>query len=187
MGEIAQLRGEDISERDGMLVMKITNEAGSVKNRNSVRVIPIHPAVIEAGFLTFVADKKGALFFGDRRRKPDAKKPPHKIVTKNVAEWVRSLGLNVGREHRKDSNHAWRHRFTTLCRECDVADSVIDLIKGNAPDNVSRGYGTAILSTMARAIQRIPVPDEVVEVYRNGERSAIAAPLVDNPPAALAS
>lgn len=186
VGEIAQLRGEDIFERGGMLVMRITNEAGSLKNRNSVRILPIHPAVIEAGFLAFVGDKKGPLFFGDRRRKPDAKKPPHKIVAKNVAEWVRSLGLEIGREHRKDSNHAWRHRFTTLCREYDVADSVIDLIKGSAPASVSRGYGTATLTTMARAIQRIPVPDEVVEAYRNGERSAVAAPSIDEPPAALA-
>ena len=165
VGEIAQLRAEDIIPGDAMSVMRISHTAGGVKNRNSVRVIPIHPAVIDAGFLQFVGAQSGHLFFG-KRRKLDAKKPPQKIVGKNIASWVGDLGIRVGREHRKDPNHAWRHRFTTLCREHRIEDSVIDLIKGNAPASVSRGYGTATLTTMADAIQRIPVPDGVVEAYR---------------------
>jgi integrase len=166
VGEIAQLRAEDVFEQGGMPVMRITNEAGSVKNRNSVRVLPLHPAVMEAGFLAFTGNKTGPLFFGKRPRKPGAKKPPHEIVAKNVARWVYGLGIEVGRkEYRKDPNHGWRHRFTTLAREMDVQDSVIDLIKGNAPDSVSRGYGTATLNTMRRAIELIPVPAAALKGY----------------------
>lgn len=174
VGEIAQLRVEDIVSGDAMSVMRISHTAGGVKNRNSVRVIPLHPAVIDAGFLQFVDAQSGHLFFG-KRRKLDAKKPPQKIVGKNIASWVGDLGIKVGRGHRKDPNHAWRHRFTTLCRECDVPDSVIDLIKGNAPDSVSRNYGTATLYTMARAIQRIPIPDDVIEAYRSMRQTAVDA------------
>ena len=155
---MAQLRAEDVSRRDGMHVMRITEEAGRLKNKNSARVLPIRSAVIAAGFLDFVRGKEGPLFFDPSRRLANAKKPSAKIVADNVAEWVRGLGLPVGRKHGKDTNLAWRNRFTTLAREADVNDSVIDLIKGNAPDSVSRGYGTATLRTMRRAIERIPVP-----------------------------
>ena len=159
VSEMAQLRAEDVFQRDGMHVMKLTDEGGgSLKNANSERVIPIHSAVINAGFLDFVQGKQGPLFYGSSRRNPKATKRSAKIVADNVADWARGLGIEIGRKHRKDSNHAWRHRFSTVAREADVSDSVIKLIRGSAPDSVSAGYGTATLQTMQRAIERIPVP-----------------------------
>lgn len=158
VGEMAQLRGEDVIVQDGIYALRITAEAGSLKNLGSERVIPVHPALIEAGFLTFAGSRKGPLFFNPTRRKADAKKPPHKIVAKNVAAWVQGLGLEVGRAHRKDPSHAWRHRFKTLARAARINDSVADAIVGHAADTVAKAYGTVTLETMREAIERIPVP-----------------------------
>ena len=119
--------------------------------------MPIHSAVIEAGSLAFTATAKGPLFHNPTRRKADAKKPPHKIVAKNVAAWVQGLGLEVGRAHRKDPSHAWRHRFKTLARAARINDSVADAIVGHAADTVAKAYGTVTLETMKEAIDRIPV------------------------------
>ncbi|MGC5778325.1 DUF6538 domain-containing protein [Methylobacterium sp. NFXW15] len=157
VGEMAQLRAEDVIVQDGINALRITAEAGSLKNLGSERVVPIHPALIEAGFLAFTGAAKGPLFFSPARRKADAKKPPHKIVAKNVAAWVQGLGLKVGRAHRKDPSHAWRHRFKTLARAARINDSVADAIVGHAADTVAKAYGTVTLETMKEAIERIPV------------------------------
>jgi integrase len=157
VGEMAQLRGEDVITQDGIPAVRITAGAGSVKNAGSERVVPLHPAVLAEGFLEFVGDRRGPLFFSAERRKTDAKKPSHKIVAKNVAVWVQGLGLEVGRAHRKDPSHAWRHRFKTLARAAGINDSVADAIVGHAPDSVAKAYGTVTLTTMRDALRLIPV------------------------------
>ena len=40
---------------NGIWSTKIVPEAGSLKTAGSERVVPLHPAVLEAGFLQFVA------------------------------------------------------------------------------------------------------------------------------------
>ena len=157
VGEMAQLRGEDIVLQDGIPAVRITAEAGSVKNVGSERIVPLHPAVLEAGFMAFVKDRRGPLFYSAERRRADAKKPAHKIVAKNVAAWVQELGLATGRANRKDPSHAWRHRFKTLARAAGINDSVADAIVGHAPDSVAKAYGTVTLATMRDAIRLIPV------------------------------
>ncbi|MFG5120662.1 DUF6538 domain-containing protein [Methylorubrum sp. POS3] len=158
VGEIAQLRGQDVVVTDGIPTIRITADAGSVKTLGSERTIPIHSAVIKDGFLEFTRGNQGPLFFDPTKRKAGAKKPQHKIVAKYVATWVGELGLTgVGRENRKDPSHAWRHRFKTLARAAGISDSVADAIVGHAPDSVSKAYGTVTLATMRDAIERIPL------------------------------
>jgi integrase len=158
VGEIAQLRAEDVIEQDGITAFRITAEAGSVKTLGSERTVPIHPAVIASGFLEYARGKQGPLFFDPTKRRTGAKKPQHKIVAKYVAEWVAQLGIaSVGRANRKDPSHAWRHRFKTLARAAEINDSVADAIVGHAPDSVAKAYGTVTLATMRDAIERIPL------------------------------
>lgn len=65
--------------------------------------------------------------------------------------------MEVGRAHRKDPSHAWRHRFKTLARAARINDSVADAIVGHAADTVAKAYGTVTLQTMKEAIERMPV------------------------------
>jgi hypothetical protein len=55
-GEITQMRGQDVVERDGISALRITPEAGSVKTREA-RTVPIHEHLIEQGFLAYVQAK----------------------------------------------------------------------------------------------------------------------------------
>ena len=57
-GEMTQLRGADVVERDGVHGLRITPEAGTVKNKKT-RLVPVHDHLIEQGFLEF-AKKHGA-------------------------------------------------------------------------------------------------------------------------------
>ncbi|SDR63796.1 Site-specific recombinase XerD [Rhizobiales bacterium GAS113] len=162
VSEICQLRAEDIQSEDGVWLMRFRHEAGSLKNPGSQRDVPLHPRVIDAGFLDFLKSRKGHLFFDPQRRKAGAKKPQPKIVAKNVAAWVHRLGIEVGRKlHRKDPNHAWRHLFKSLGRDAGIQDSVLDAITGNAPPTVGQAYGETWLVTAARAIARISLPDAI--------------------------
>lgn len=159
VGEVCQLRVEDIGQEDGIWYMAFSAEAGSLKTVGSERRVPLHPQVLDARFLDFVRSRKaGPLFFDPKRRKEGAAKPPQKIVAKNVAAWVHTLGIQVGRAHRKDPNHAWRHLFQTMARDAGIPEGAALAITGHAPTSVGQGYGETWLTTAAKVIARIPLP-----------------------------
>lgn len=111
------------------------------------------------GFLEFVRGRRsGPLFFDPKRRKNDASRPQQKIAAKNVAAWVHRLGLDVGRRHRKDPNHGWRHLFRTLATEAGVPSNVISAVQGHAPGSVGESYGEVSLLAKHRAIQSLQLP-----------------------------
>ena len=129
VSEVCQLRGEDIRTEDGIPFMGFTQVAGALKNPTSERKVPLHSHAIEVGFLEFVRRRgRGPLFYDTKRRRPGAKKPQPKIAAKDVARWVHTLGIDVGRRFRKDPNHAWRHLFRTLARDAGVEESVVNAI-----------------------------------------------------------
>jgi hypothetical protein len=100
MGEVTQLRGIDIIERDGIHATKISPEAGTTKTGRA-RTVPLHEHLIEQGFLAFVkANGDWPLFYNERKQPAAAddptnpRKPRYVKTRENVATWVRSLGVN---------------------------------------------------------------------------------------------
>lgn len=156
VSEVCQLRAEDIRQDKGIWYMSLRPDAGSLKNRGSIRDIPLHPEVLRQGFLEFVQGKSGPLFYSPSRRKQVSKKPSGKIVGKNLGDWVRRLGLSVGLKHRKAPNHAWRHTFLTMASACGVQDRVANAITGHKGTGVR--YGTVLLETKAQAIRLLELP-----------------------------
>ena len=82
VGEITQLRKSDVFERDRVWAIRITPEAGTVKNGRA-RVVPLHEHLIAQGFLTFVEGHADAPLFynpapnektsvGTKQKKPRA-------------------------------------------------------------------------------------------------------------------
>lgn len=53
IAQICQLRSDDIGQIDGIWCIAFAAEAGSLKNVNSERVVPVHSALREEGFLKF--------------------------------------------------------------------------------------------------------------------------------------
>ena len=53
VGEITQLRKEDVIDRDGAHAIRMTPEAGTIKTAET-RVVPFHEHLIAQGFLKFV-------------------------------------------------------------------------------------------------------------------------------------
>ena len=97
MGELTQLRGVDIVERDGIHAMKISPEAGTTKT-GKARTVPLHENLIQQGFLAFVKDAgKGPLFYSEPIRPVGSEDPtnPRKAryvkAREHVAPWVVAL------------------------------------------------------------------------------------------------
>jgi integrase len=127
VSEICQLRTTDVIQLNGVWCIKIDPEAGPLKNQNSERVIPLHSALVESGFLDMVhRTDPGPIFAG---------LPPDKFGkrggngTKVLGPWVRSLGLT---DSRLSPSHSWRHRFKTLCRQYGLAPDIVDAIRAES-------------------------------------------------------
>jgi len=116
VSEICQLRREDVVEIEGIWCIKVMPEAGSVKTSGSERLIPLHPALVENGFLEFVLKKTtGPIFSG---LMPDKFGKRGGNGTKVIGRFVRQLGIS---DPRISPSHSWRHRIKTLGRR--VADA----------------------------------------------------------------
>jgi hypothetical protein len=117
------LRAEDVLQIEDIWCMKLDPEAGSLKTSGSERIIPLHPALIENGFLKFVATiKSGPLFAA---LSPDKFGKCGGNGTKVIGRFVRQLGLT---DTRLSPSHSWRHRIKTLGRKFALAPDILDAI-----------------------------------------------------------
>jgi integrase len=112
VSEICQLRSEDIIQIDNIWCMKLDPEAGSLKTSGSERIIPLHPALIETGFLKFAAKAKSGPLFA--ALSPDKFGKRGGNGTKVIGRFVRQLGLT---DTRLSPSHSWRHRIKTSGRK----------------------------------------------------------------------
>lgn len=154
ISEICQLRGVDVMQQDGYRVLRLTWDAGDLKNQGSERVVPLHSALVAMGFLDFAkARGAGALFaevtpdrFGNRGGN----------ATKVLGRWVRdTLGLD---DERLGPNHSWRHRFKTLSRRHGIGKDFHDAITGHGHGDEGDAYGEFPIDALAREIEKLPDP-----------------------------
>lgn len=151
VGEIVQLRKEDIRQVGSLWVMTITPEAGTVKDKE-VREVVLHDHLIAQGFLTFVASASpGYLFLSPRKRDGEVRG-----VWRSVKNRLREFVREVVKDERVQPNHAWRHTFKTIGRESGIADSVLDAICGHAAKTVGGAYGSVTLKTQRDAMEKFP-------------------------------
>ena len=157
-GEITQLRGQDVIERDGIKALRITPGAGPIKTRKARRV-PLHEHLIAQGFLDFVNSKgKGPLFYYPEQEAPArdiAKpKPSRAVQARNrLGEWVRAIGVA---DKEASPTHGWRHTFKQIADRHGISDRVSDAITGHAPLTEGRAYGAPTLEDMANALKHFP-------------------------------
>jgi integrase len=151
VAELTQLRKMDITKDGEIYVMRITPEAGTVKT-GSYRDVPIHPALVEAGFMDFVsAAKSGPLFISHDGKGTDLKRA--QTVGNRIAEWLKDAGLVPPGV---SPNHGWRHRFKTLAREEGQSDRIVDAICGHAGRTAGDTYGDVTVKAKYNVIAAMP-------------------------------
>jgi integrase len=164
IGELAQLWGQRIVRVGDIWVMQIRSaeDGGYLKNAVSERDVPLHPNLIDRGFLDFVKSRgDGPLFYAGRhsKRRTPAARHASVGVSNRLSAWIRSLGFN---DPRKAPSHAFRHWFKTACQK--AGDSVADAIQGHAGGRGEADtYRHGELATLAKAVQQVRIPIVPVE------------------------
>lgn len=136
IGEMAQLRRDDVRREGDHYVAMITPEAGPVKNKEA-REVPLHPHLIELGFIEFVmSSAKGYLFL--TVTKETEVRGKLRALKNRLAEFARAIVP----DERVAPNHGWRHRFITQCRSYRLDPEKRRMITGHAGEGVDeRVYG----------------------------------------------
>ncbi|MFC0589722.1 DUF6538 domain-containing protein [Novosphingobium aquiterrae] len=149
VGEITQLRAKDIRQEQGIWVVHITPDAGSVKTYEA-RSVPLHPHLIEQGVTALAkAGNTSPLFY--RQGAGNGVNPASAIRAADLAKWVRTLGITA-----PAPNHGWRHRWKSVSRAVGIPAEIADRIQGHAPSNEGGKYGVTSLSALRDAIHLVP-------------------------------
>jgi len=120
-GELVQLWKQDIKfdTDSGRYYLMITEEAGSTKNDNANRQVPIHQVLLDAGFIDFVGESRDKLFDG--------------LNPQSVTTWFTSFRKGLGIERFDDYGnrkvfHSFRHTFITLSRAKNHTEHVQQVV-----------------------------------------------------------
>lgn len=147
--EICQLDKSDVTEQSGIPCIRITDAVDEcdgdtgkkLKNEASVRTVPIHPALIEMGFLEFGRKAKrrssGPKLFGtfapDRRGRYGG--PYGKRFARLLREKAKITDPKV-------VFHSLRHTWTDAARNAGVPVEIRERLAGREPSQGSeKGYG----------------------------------------------
>lgn len=155
IGEVCQLRKQDIRQEGEIWLMRITPEAGTVKTRQ-YRDVPIHDQLIKLGFLDFVKAAPHDQLFFPPNRKRSATALPARSVGNRIGDWLRENNLSP---EGVSPNHGWRHRFKTIGRDLGLDPRVVDAIQGHAGRTAGDNYGDVSVKAMKAAVDKIPAFD----------------------------
>jgi integrase len=140
-GEACQLRCDDISRQFGVPILRVHDLHGRVKNRPSIRDIPIHPLAL--GIVEFADSVSSNMGSGS----PLFAAMPQKRGSR--ANWFQDYGSRflrrkVGIIDPRYTLHSFRHLWRTLARECEMPESVSRSLMGHSLGAGEHGaYGTA--------------------------------------------
>jgi integrase len=143
ISEMLQLRKEDVFEDEGRAVIRITPEAGTVKSGN-FRTIPLHPHLLEMGFLSFVETSANGHLFTET------------ATTDGVYARVTQFVRKVVTDPNVQPNHGWRHRFKAVAIKLGLNMRVVDAIQDHAPRTAGEMYGHVDVEMMGNIIDAIP-------------------------------
>jgi len=143
--ELAQLRVVDVIERDGIWAIFISKEAGKIKTKASQREIPLHPAIIQRGFLEYVERIRAA---GHERLFPEAwdtQNGPGDKLSRWFAVYRKSLkigSLKKGDGLPVKCFHSFRHCFINELKQAGADTLKIKQLSGHDDPDIATGrYG----------------------------------------------
>lgn len=161
--EIGGCALDDIKQVHGYWVFDLTKR--DLKNIQSRRIVPLHPVMIELGFLDYVGDQRR---LGENWLFPEFNHDRGKDVIKQYGKW---FGLWRRRDEDADEMrnfHSFRHTFIGRCRELELPPEHRNQITGHAK-SIPESYGGALpVSYLAAFMGKVIFPTfPVVKRYRS--------------------
>lgn len=158
IGELAQLRTEDIATEGGTPLLRITNSGDGqrVKTDSSNRSIPIHSELVRLGLLEYVQAIKDA---GHDRLWPQLKADadrPGLILSNWFGQYRRSIGLT----EKYPDFHSFRHLVRTRMSRAKIPDKVQDTITGHETQGSigTKVYQSVSLEDRIEAVEALSYP-----------------------------
>lgn len=151
--ELAQLYVRDVKKEQGIHYLHIIDDAPdkTVKNKGSVRKIPLHEHLIDLGFVEYVQSQSP-----DGRLFPKLKASSERYAGK-VSLWLgKYFRENAGLREEVKAMHGLRHAWSTLARNAGIPKDVRSAITGHSSGDVSDTYGEYSLELLYEAVNKIP-------------------------------
>ena len=157
--EMAQLRVEDVEKVDDVHVVHVREgDDQSVKTIASIRTVPLHPTLLELGFLRHVDAMRSA---GHDRLFPDldntTKNKYGDRVSKFFGRWKRKHGI----DDKKKVLHSFRNTVIDQLKQADVQEFAIAEIVGHENPSITTGrYGAKLnVGRLAETVQKLDYGD----------------------------
>ena len=137
---MAQLATDDVEEVDGVPCFQIRANKSwqKLKTSGSRRTVPVHPFLIELGFLDYVtAIKRGA----HERLFPYLQSGSngfHSSSSRRFNRRLRALSIKPSRPDAKKDSYSFRHTFGTRLAEAEVPDAMISELMGHEHQTMTR-------------------------------------------------
>jgi integrase len=163
LSELLQLRTSDVRTEQGVTYLDLSkfdstgrrDASKRLKNRGSERLAPIHPLVIEAGFLDLVERRSKS---GDVRLFPDHKPYEKDGVTDWSHYFSKWIGAVIDDAVSTDPAlvyHSFRHTLRERGRMINYSPEVINALGGWAAKSVGERYGINHIVTLDEQLARI--------------------------------
>ncbi|WP_421927156.1 hypothetical protein [Neoaquamicrobium sediminum] len=125
-GELLKLRGDDVCQVDGMWgIVFRDNETPFRRSRS--RFVPLHPQLVEQGFVSFAGKCGSRLLFCPDVDDPAAIDRAVRRIGTKLARKIEEVGVDHGGGA---PAHAWRRRFVVAATNAEIAPDVLDHILG---------------------------------------------------------
>ena len=158
LNELCQLHVADIQQKENTWIIAI-NDTGEkrLKNKSSIREVPIHSQLIKLGFLKFVTaqrKQKQVRLFPELPKKRDGYGAN---ATKWFARYRESCGVAASdAQHMKDF-HSFRHTVVAHLQAKGIEEAKIAAVVGHKHDTITfgtygKGFSLAILKEVVEAI-----------------------------------
>ena len=138
--EICQLRAKDIEQIDGVWCFKIVgdSQAGlTVKTSFSSRIVPVHPYLVDQGFLTYLANQESdSNLWGFKKYKNQWE------YGKKFGNWFSTFNREYVTQDPLKCFHSFRHTVANTLKQRGVQESLIAELLGHKNDSITTGrYG----------------------------------------------
>ena len=174
MNEILQLEKADVGRTNSGIAFFSVSDADNggfngsgtrkrVKNRNSIRNVPISPVLIEMGFLDWVDEQK------DKRLFPEATIGGASRLSVNFSKKFATMAEVAGVwESRRKVFHSFRNNFTDAMRQAGVPLELREAInRWDSQKSMDQNYGSGhTVDVLFREISRVTYPGLDMSVFR---------------------
>jgi integrase len=159
LGEVAQLRAQDVREERGVLVFDVNEdvEGKNVKTAVSWRLVPVHPRLVALGLHDFIAAQPDGFLWPEKLRlTADPRKGNVDRLSRLLNDRIRRAGIN----DRRKVVHSFRHTFRDRLSDAEVPTHVIKAIIGHTDTDITTGiYGSRPSpAKMLAAVEKVTLP-----------------------------